>query len=360
MSRSISNGSWPRTHSARPRQILCDSGASMIALATSGGRIDLADADDAGVGVDLDDERLLAAVAALVDVGQAQVDGFDAGDFHWERLRRGVPGAADKGVTGAWYGRGGGWPACAPVRVTEWVDRDGAGFWVPGATVVKQGGQGGQLTQGPEAGRKVLPYKKACPPILRGWISPWQGEGSPGGVPWKSVDSDNGFLVEVTMSTSQQTIAMLENQSLWQAATQCHQLLTGANIPHAILKGLAVSLHGYRRNTVDVDLLIRREDTEAVREILERGHLSWQAEEAEFRTASGIAIQFLYAGDRGGAGGEVTLPDPGDSRSVTEIEDLPVLTLARLIESKIACGEGNPPQRTRISRTWSSSLFTIT
>src|SRR5262245_28262769 len=35
MSRSISSGSWPRTHSARPRQILCERGASMIALATS-------------------------------------------------------------------------------------------------------------------------------------------------------------------------------------------------------------------------------------------------------------------------------------------------------------------------------------
>jgi hypothetical protein len=47
-----------------------------------GGRIDLADADDAGVGVDLDDERLLAAVAALVDLGEAQVDRLDAGDLH--------------------------------------------------------------------------------------------------------------------------------------------------------------------------------------------------------------------------------------------------------------------------------------
>src|SRR5438132_6429416 len=35
MSRSISNGSCPTTHSASPRQILCDSGASTIALATS-------------------------------------------------------------------------------------------------------------------------------------------------------------------------------------------------------------------------------------------------------------------------------------------------------------------------------------
>src|SRR5262249_49873555 len=44
--------------------------------------IDLAGAGEAGVGVDLDDEGFLAAVAALVDLGQAQVDRLDAGDFH--------------------------------------------------------------------------------------------------------------------------------------------------------------------------------------------------------------------------------------------------------------------------------------
>src|SRR5581483_7049687 len=52
------------------------------------GRIDLADADEARVGVDLDDERLLAAVAALVDLGQAQVDRLDARDLHGGLLAR--------------------------------------------------------------------------------------------------------------------------------------------------------------------------------------------------------------------------------------------------------------------------------
>ena len=46
------------------------------------GRIDLADADQAGVGVDLHDQGFLAAIAALVDVGEAEVNGLDAGDFH--------------------------------------------------------------------------------------------------------------------------------------------------------------------------------------------------------------------------------------------------------------------------------------
>ncbi len=45
-------------------------------------RVGLADAGDAGVGMDLDDQRLLAAVAALVDIGQTQMDRLNTGDFH--------------------------------------------------------------------------------------------------------------------------------------------------------------------------------------------------------------------------------------------------------------------------------------
>jgi len=141
--------------------------------------------------------------------------------------------------------------------------------------------------------------------------------------------------------TAQQVYAMLENQSLWQVATQCHQLLAAAEIPHAIAGGVAVCLHGYQRNTVDLDLLIRKDDADAVRETLEREGFSWQAKDAEFRAPSGVAVQFLLAGDRAGPGSEIVLPDPGDERATIEIEGLLVLTLARLIESKVACGQAN-------------------
>jgi hypothetical protein len=143
------------------------------------------------------------------------------------------------------------------------------------------------------------------------------------------------------MFTAKKVYTMLENESLWQAATQCHELLAAAKIPHAILGGVAVCLHGYQRNTVDVDVLIRKEDSDAVRETLEGEDFKWHAKDKEFRAPSGVAIQFLLAGDRAGKDSEVKLPDPGDEHAITEIEDLPVLTLARLIDSKIACGLGN-------------------
>ena len=143
------------------------------------------------------------------------------------------------------------------------------------------------------------------------------------------------------MFTAKKVYTMLENESLWQAAAQCHELLAAAKIPHAIMGGVAVCLHGYQRNTVDVDLLIRRDDSDAIRAVLEGDTFTWNAKEKEFRSASGVAIQFLLAGDRAGSDSEVKFTDPGEERVTTEIEELPVLTLAKLIESKIACGLGN-------------------
>ncbi len=100
-------------------------------------------------------------------------------------------------------------------------------------------------------------------------------------------------------------------------------------------------MHGYQRNTVDVDVLIRADDSDAVRETLEIEGFVWDKRKKEFRADDGIAIQFLLAGDRAGLASEVMLPDPRDAKVTTTIEDLPVLTLAKLIESKIACGMGN-------------------
>jgi len=133
---------------------------------------------------------------------------------------------------------------------------------------------------------------------------------------------------------------MLGNEPLWETATRCHELLAEAKIPHAVVGGVAVCLHGYQRNTIDLDLLIRREDSKAVRESLENGNFNWNAKEKELVSPSGVAVPFLMAGDRAGSDSEVKLPDPADERATTEIEDLPVLTLAKLIESKVACGLG--------------------
>lgn len=145
----------------------------------------------------------------------------------------------------------------------------------------------------------------------------------------------------VTDMTARQVFHMLENETLWQLAERVHGLLARERIDHAIVGGVAVCLHGYRRNTVDLDLLVRPEDSAAVHSTLEADGFRWNPSEKEFRSAAGVAIQFVLAGESEGPGQAATFPSPSDPKQVTTIEGLPVLSLAPLIQSKLACGLGN-------------------
>jgi hypothetical protein len=70
------------------------------------------------------------------------------------------------------------------------------------------------------------------------------------------------------MNTAQKIYTMLGNQSLWDVAARCHDLLTEAEIAYSVCGGVAVCLHGYQRNTTDIDLIIRSDDSDDVRRVL--------------------------------------------------------------------------------------------
>jgi hypothetical protein len=117
--------------------------------------------------------------------------------------------------------------------------------------------------------------------------------------------------------------------------------LSAAEIPYAICGGVAVCLHGYQRNTVDLDLVIRSGESEAVRRVLSDGGLVWDDTKAEFRTLDGIAVHFVISGQQAGKGSDVTIPEPVGDLNIEQREGLHVVRLSRLIEMKIACGMSN-------------------
>ena len=141
--------------------------------------------------------------------------------------------------------------------------------------------------------------------------------------------------------TARQVFHVLENETLWELAERVHRLLASKGISHAIVGGVAVCLHGYRRNTVDLDLLVAPADAAALRSALEAEGIQWHAAKKEFRSSAELAIQCVLAGESQGRGQETIFPSPADPKHVTTIEGLPVLSLASLIQSKIACGVGN-------------------
>jgi hypothetical protein len=143
------------------------------------------------------------------------------------------------------------------------------------------------------------------------------------------------------MITARKVYAMLGNESLWDTAAQCDRLLAEAGIAYSVCGGVAVCLNGYQRNTVDLDLVVRSEDSERVREVLENAGLTWDPGAKEFRTEAGIAVQFVISGESAGRGHEVKVPEPMGDDNVEVIEGLPVLRLSRLIEMKLASGSAN-------------------
>ena len=143
------------------------------------------------------------------------------------------------------------------------------------------------------------------------------------------------------MTTAQRIYQLLENESLWEVASRCHSLFEKSNIAHSICGGVAVCLHGYLRNTTDVDYIINRDDSEQVKQLLLSEGFVWNEQEKEFRNPSGIAIQFLLSGEKAGKGAEVLIPEPTGEFNVEVREGLSVVKLSRLIEMKLASGLGN-------------------
>ncbi len=144
------------------------------------------------------------------------------------------------------------------------------------------------------------------------------------------------------MVTAAKAFKMLGNQSLWQVAQRCHELFSQADIPYGVCGGIAVCLHGYQRNTVDVDLIIRPEDADRVKSLLEENGFKWDPDRVEFTTKDGFVIQFLTAGSKAGKDSEVKIVTPEGELNVEELEGLSVVRLSRLIEMKLACGIHNP------------------
>jgi hypothetical protein len=140
------------------------------------------------------------------------------------------------------------------------------------------------------------------------------------------------------MPSAGKVYAMLGNETLWDVTIRCGELLNKANIPYAVCGGVAVCLHGYQRNTVDLDLIVRREDATAMRELLVDAGWRWDPQAAEFRTAEGIAVHVLHAGEKAGRDSQVLIADPAGEPNVEQLEGLGVVRLSRLIEMKLASG----------------------
>lgn len=115
-------------------------------------------------------------------------------------------------------------------------------------------------------------------------------------------------------------------------------------IPFAIAGAMAVNVHGHRRTTADVDVLIRREDLAEFKQAwLGRGWTENIAGSKGFRDAeTNVKVDALIVGDFPGDGKEKPVSFPAPESVCEKIDNLAFVNLPTLIELKLASGMTAP------------------
>jgi hypothetical protein len=116
-------------------------------------------------------------------------------------------------------------------------------------------------------------------------------------------------------------------------------------IPYAVVGGLALFRHGYRRFTENVDVLVTRDGLKAIHQQLDGlgGYLPPFKDSKQLRdTELGVKIEFLTTGGFPGDGKPKPVAFPDPSLVSEEHDGIRYLNLPTLIELKLASGLSNP------------------
>lgn len=122
------------------------------------------------------------------------------------------------------------------------------------------------------------------------------------------------------------------------------RLLEEDGIPYAIIGAMALNAYGYRRVTVDVDLLLTQEGLEAFRaKHLGLGYVQKFPGSKGLRdTENGVPIDVVLAGDYPGDGKPKPVAFPDPATAAVHGERVSLLPLPRLVELKLASGMTAP------------------
>jgi hypothetical protein len=117
--------------------------------------------------------------------------------------------------------------------------------------------------------------------------------------------------------------------------------LEDLQVPYAVVGAMALGIHGFRRVTTDVDLLLTREGLATFKDRwLGRGYVEkFPGGKAVRDVEDDVRIDILTTGEFPGDGKPkpVSFPDPGEGVAV-RVGRFSVLALERLLEMKIASG----------------------
>lgn len=112
-------------------------------------------------------------------------------------------------------------------------------------------------------------------------------------------------------------------------------------IPYAVLGGMALNVHGFVRETVDVDVLMTKDSLERFRErFLGRGYMpAFRGARKSYRDVdTGVRIDVITAGEFPGDGKPKDISFPEPSLVAIERGGIRVIPLESLVELKLASG----------------------
>ena len=150
---------------------------------------------------------------------------------------------------------------------------------------------------------------------------------------------------------SQPNRALLEGSMHFEEKSTVYETLRGIaahldelQVPYAVADGMALFVHGFRRFTEDVAILVTREALSAIhRELEGRGYVALFPGSRGLRDAEhGVRLEFLVTGDFPGDGKPkpVAFPDPSAVHVI--LGGIRYVNLPTLVELKLASGMTNP------------------
>jgi hypothetical protein len=125
-----------------------------------------------------------------------------------------------------------------------------------------------------------------------------------------------------------------------QAMRKLVAALDELELPYAIIGGMALNEYGYRRVTVDVDVLLTRKSLQRFKDHwLGRGYMEKSPGSRGLRdTEFGVTIDVFLTGDYPGDGQSKPVQFPDPAKVAVRCHGLALIPLAKLVELKLASG----------------------
>ena len=135
-----------------------------------------------------------------------------------------------------------------------------------------------------------------------------------------------------------------EKSAVFEALRRIARRLDAIGVSYAVVGGMALFQHGYRRFTEDVDILVTPKGLKTIHDELEGlGYLPPHRNSRNLRdTELGVRIEFLIAGAFPGDGKPKPVAFPEPETVGIDIDGIRFLNLSSLIELKLASGMTSP------------------